>query len=52
MVRTHDLKGVTIASQKRYIQYYADVLETGPKLSCCLYLKKFKLRTIPYGKCR
>mmetsp|Transcript_42963 Transcript_42963/g.110972 ORF Transcript_42963/g.110972 Transcript_42963/m.110972 type:complete len:725 (-) Transcript_42963:407-2581(-) len=52
MVRTHDLKGVTISSQKRYIHYYAEVLETGPKVAQCLRLQKFRIRTIPYGKCK
>jgi phosphatidylinositol-3,4,5-trisphosphate 3-phosphatase/dual-specificity protein phosphatase PTEN len=46
--RTHDGKGVTIASQQRYIRYYEKILQFGgiPPIRA-LYLNKLRVHTLP-----
>ena len=45
--RTKDGKGVTIASQQRYVRYYEQVLKTGVPEPRLLKLTKVRVHTIP-----
>jgi len=47
--RTHNMKGVTIPSQRRYVYYYGDLIRRNLKFeSSTLLLTKLKLVKMPY----